>query len=418
MNSIYDIVKDLAFTKCADAFLPFGEEKYGSRNKNLSKSARTGAMNTADGGISFKIYAPAAVGVYVSCEGLTVHLGSRVSILDLEATGDGFPEYRLELTKDDEGFFTGELTAKDLEGFYGPFPFTFVVDGAAVVHPYCRTTWRSGRLMNCIEVADPEMEEKFKIRDVPHGAITYEIFYSNVRKSWSPCLVYTPAGYGKEDKKWPVLYLQHGGGENETAWFTLGNVAEIMDNLIADGLAEPCVVVMNNTHVPARKTDEEPGVRAFGAADDLVVKECMPFIESRYSVRTDKWGRAVAGLSMGSMQSSYIGFSHPDLFGAIGLFSGSIRCRHYWENYDENPHLDIIRRGMDAVSSSYKVIYRGVGYQEYESRPWHKEDDEYISSIGMDKLDCYHFTLHPTMCHEWGCFRRSLYDFVQLIFKD
>ena len=413
-----ELLSNPAFFCSADSYLPFGPERYGSRNKYKVKTAKTGAMNTPEGGIRFKIYAPEAKSVYVSCEGLTIHLGDRVNILDLEATGDTFPEYRLELSKNEEGFFEGELTASDLSGFYGPFPFTFVVDGAAVVHPYCRTTWRSGRLMNCIEVADPDIEEAFTIRDVPHGAISYELFPSQVRGGYSPCLVYTPADYGSSGKTYPVLYLQHGGGENETAWFTLGSMREILDNLIADGKAGPCVVVMNNTHVPARQTQEEAGVRAFGAVDDLLIGECIPFIESRYRVRSDKWGRAVAGLSMGSMQSSYLGFGHPELFAYIGLFSGSIRCRHYWEDYDANPHLAVIRRGNDAVAENYKVIYRGVGLQEYNSRPWHKEDDEYLRSIGLDQLPCYHFSLHPTMCHEWGCFRRSLYDFVQLIFKD
>ncbi len=424
----YEILQDLAFARNPNALYPFADENCGERNKYRRKFVKTGAFNTPEGGIFFKIYAPGAENVYVSCEGLTVHIGSRVDILELEATGDDFPEYRLQLTKNEEGFFEGELRAKELEGFYGPFPYNFVVDGAAIVHPHARSTWRGGRLLNCIEVADPEMQEKFMLRKVPHGAVSYELFWSEVLGRHAPCLVYTPADYGKVDKKWPVLYLQHGGGENETAWFALGNLTELMDNLIADGLAEPCVVVMNNTDIQPGKVDAafipeaaesaEPGLLEFGGVKRLVLGECLPFIESKYNVRTDKWGRAIAGLSRGAMQTSYMGFSSPELFAYIGLFSGSMRCRRYWNEFEANPHLDIVRRGNDALLENYKLIFRGVGEQEHESRPWHKEDEEYISSIGMDKLSNYQYRLYPTMCHEWGCFRRSLYDFVQLIFKD
>lgn len=420
MNDNLEKLNNLAFVRDANSLYPLGEERYGnSEDRRMSKHTKTGAFLTPDGGVSFKIYAPDAHTVYITSAGLTAQHNSNIDMLQMEKTGAGMKEYRLPLTKTAEGFFEGKIPPEDLEGYYGSLPFTFVVDGAGMVHPYCRTTWRNERLQNCIEIADPQLQEKFMLRKVPHGAVTYEMFWSDTRGTYSPCLVYTPADYGKVDKKWPVLYLQHGGGENETGWFTLGNVTEIMDNLVADGLAEPCVIVMNNTRfAPVKPADgQDAGTIALGLVADLVFNECMPFIESKYYVRTDKWGRAVAGLSKGSMQSSYLGFSRPDLFGYVGLFSGSIRCRHYWTEYEENPHLKIIRKGNEAIAENYKVIYRGIGAQEFGTRPWHKEDNEYIHEIGMDQLECYHFTLHPTMCHEWGCFRRSLYEFVQLIFK-
>ena len=406
----------VAFTKCAEAWFPFGEERYGSRNRFQAKTRKTGAWLLEDGAVFFRIYAPDAKRALVSCEGLTVFQGGKVNILELEKSGEDFPEYRLELTADGNGFFEGKLDAEEYRGFYGPFPYTFVIDGAEIAHPYSRTTWRGGRLMNCVEIPDPDLEEQFMVKDVPHGSVTYEIFWSSARKSWSPCLVYTPPGYSGSGKTYPVIYLQHGGGENETNWFTLGNVTEIMDNLIAEGKAVPCVIVMNNTRLAPRETKEQPGVREFGAVEDLIIGDCIPFIENRYRVRTDKWGRAAAGLSMGAMQSSYLGFGNPDLFGSVGMFSGSIRCRHYWNIYDENPHLAVLREGAEVVEKSYHVIYRGVAGQEFDSRPWHREDCEYLKKLGIDRLSCYHFTIHPTMCHEWGSFRRSLYEFVQLVF--
>lgn len=408
----------VAYTKCADAWMPFGKENYGTRNRFQMKKKKTGVWLLEKETVFFRIYAPDASHVYVSCEGLTVMHGSRVNILDLEKSGDDFPEYRLELKKNEEGFWEGGLEPSEYKGFYGPFPFTFVVDGCSMVHPYCRTIWRSGRLMNCVEIPDREYEDAFKVKPVPHGSISYEIFWSSAREDWSPCLVYLPPDYHSSDQFYPVLYLQHGGGENETNWFTLGNVSEIMDNLIAEKKAVPFVIVMNNTRLPGRRSNESEGVRAFGAVEDLLVKDCIPYIEGKYRVRKDKWGRAIAGLSMGAMQSSYVGFGNPEIFGYIGLFSGSIRCRHYWEDYKENPHLSMLNSETEKIKEEYRLIYRGVAEQEFASRPWHKEDSQYLSELGVDQFACYHFTLHPTMCHEWGCFRRSLFEFVLLVFAE
>ncbi len=416
----HELLQNPAFTMDLNTFAPYGEEGYGPRNKYQRKFAKTGAFNTEDGGVFFKIYAPEAHRVYVSVNGLSTFYDDRVDILELEATGDDFPEYTLDLSKDEEGFFTGSLTPDVLDGFYGPMPFAFVVDGASVVHPMCRTTWRGGKLCNCIEIEDKEgnMEEKFRFRpEIPHGTISYEFYPSKAAGGCARCMIYTPPGYEKATKDYPVLYLQHGGGENETAWIALANLNEIMDNLLADGLIKPFVVVMNNTRLAPRDTDEEPGVRSFGAVEDLIVKECIPFIEGKYKVRADKAGRAIAGLSMGAMQTSYVGFSNPDVFDYIGLFSGSVRCRHFWKQFDENPHLETLRKGNEYLEKTYKLIYRGVGSKEYNSRPWHKFDSAYFAETGIDKLSNYHFTLHPTMCHEWGCFRRSFYEFVLMVFR-
>ncbi len=410
-----------AFVRTAEALYPMGPEAYGPRMRRGRPTAQTGAIPQENGDILFRIWAPDAHEVLVNLEGLTVHYGSRVNILELERTGQDFPEELLSLEKNDKGFFEGILAKDKLEGFYGAFPFWWVIDGAPVIHPYCRTTWRSGRLMNCVEVADPDLQAEFEMRDVPHGTVCYEMFYSEIRGDWSPCLVYIPAEYHTNTgKRYPVMYLQHGGGENETGWVTLANLPEVMDNLIAAGKAEPMIIVMNNTRIPnptAANHGDHPGLVTFGAVDDLITRECIPFIEGRYRCLEGKENRAIAGLSQGGMQTSYVGFSHPELFGYVGIFSASIRTRHFWEDYNENPHLGMFTGDIKQLEENYRVIYRGVGAQERESRPWHKEDDRFIHERGIDQLKCYHHTIHPTMCHEWGVFRRSLYEFAQLIFK-
>ena len=135
------------------------------------------------------------------------------------------------------------------------------------------------------------------------------------------CLVYTPAGYMKDDTQtYPVLYLQHGTGENEKCWVHQGRANFILDNLIAEGKMPPCVVVMNNGMVQR----EQEGLRVLetNAITRLLLEDCIPYIQSHYRVRTDKWSRAMAGLSMGSMQTSMVTLGHPDLFGYAGVFSG------------------------------------------------------------------------------------------------
>ncbi len=413
--------KNYAFCRTAEALYPMGPEAYGPRLRRGRPTADTGAIVQENGDVLFRIWAPDAHEVTVNLEGLTVHYGSRVNILELERTGKDFPEELLSLSKNEEGFFEGTLTRDKLEGFYGAFPFWWVVDGAPVIHPYCRTTWRSGRLMNCFEVADPQLQDRFRLRDVPHGTVCYELFYSSIRGDWSPCLVYLPAEYhNSPDKRYPVMYLQHGGGENETGWVNLANLPEVMDNLIAEGKAQPMIIVMNNTRIPtptANNHGDHPGLAAMGAVEDLIVNDCIPFIEGRYRCIPGKGGRAIAGVSAGGMQTSFVGFRHPELFAYIGIFSASIRARHYWEAYEDNPHLGMFTGDIAQLEENYRVIYRGVGESERNSRPWHKEDDVFIHQRGIDLLPCYHHTVHPTMCHEWGVFRRSLWEFAQLIFK-
>lgn len=394
------------------AFYPLGMEG----------GAATGVRLQENGSILFRILAPEAQKVSVSLDSLSVHRGGMVDILELERTGGTFPPVEISLNPGDGGFFEYVLSPEELEGFYGPLRYTFIVDGARIVHPYGRTVWQSGRMANVVEIPDPELGEMLWVQRVPHGTVSYELFWSEVRRDDSPCLVYKPAGYDEGQQFYPTVYLQHGGGENETGWFSLGSIAPLMDNLIAAGKVEPALVVMNNTHV---KYDDDTAARlgldarhrVFGAVERLLVSESIPYIERKYRVKRDKWSRAIAGLSQGSMQASFVGFSHPELFGYLGLFSSSIRCRHYWEKYEDNPQLQILRENPQRLAEDYRIIYRGVGSQERESRPWHKEDDAYLALLGVDRLSCYHHAIHPAMCHEWGCFRRSLYDFMQLIFR-
>ena len=329
--------------------------------------------------ILFWYYAPKAETVYVK-------------IWDQEVT----------LEKKGNGMFDGILPFR--EHFEGPHSFDFFVDGACVLSPYAPISWHRNRPVNYVDIPDPETEYIF-IRNVPHGAITREIFWSETMDRWERCLVYTPPGYMNGTEYYPVLYLQHGATENEVTWEFNGRVSSIMDNLIAEEKAKPCIIVMNNGMLSRTGKLGE-------AFADLLLKDCIPFIEKTFRVRTDKWSRAMAGLSMGSVQTSQIGLMHPELFGYLGLFSGFLR----WLMPDVTEHPQL--RALDdpgQFEKNYKVFFRSIGDCDSYFEGF-AEDDVICREKGIEGCSNLYRKVYEGQRHEFGAWRRALYDFMQLIF--
>ena len=182
-------------------------------------------------------------------------------------------------------------------------------------------------------------DDFYQIKDVPHGSVRREYFYSSVTGEWESCTVYTPAAYEEEtDKTFPVLYLQHGHGENETGWTTAGKLQFILDNLIAEGKAVPFAVVMCNGMV---QTVTEDGRRIvdFMLLEPQLLTDVIPFVEKKFRIGGSRERRAMAGLSMGSLQTSIIGFTHPEYFCALGVFSGFVT------DMMQGTELDMVDRG-------------------------------------------------------------------------
>lgn len=317
--------------------------------------------------------------------------------------------YRFDvcLQKGEYGIFEGVIPAD--KNLRGNIVLSFFVDDCEVINPYIPVQFYGDRISNCIEVPDEETPY-IAIRDVPHGAVTREIFWSETVGDWHRCMVYTPPGY-HEGGEYPVLYLQHGGGENETVWTFNGKLPHIMDNLIADGKALPFVVVMNNGLV---KVPGQTGMNDFDGIEGIICSDCRKHIESHYRVRTDKWSRAIAGLSLGSMQACYIGMRHPELFGAIGSFT-YIRCRDKSNRYEENPHLDAVRDPV-AFWQQYRLFFRSIGAEERHLYEF-EEDDAFLSSCGVDLNKGYVRKVYPDMTHNWNCWRRAFHDFAMCLFK-
>lgn len=264
------------------------------------------------------------------------------------------------LRKQKDGSFVGTTLVPEDEGFHY---YTMSIDGARVLDPgtnayFGGTTWQSG-----VEVPAKDKDFFAERTDIEHGNVQRVLFPSTVGAPMHPAYVYTPAGYDKNTKKkYPVLYLQHGWGENETSWPVQGKAGLIMDNLIADGLAEPMIVVMTYGLTNDVKFGDRDGIqRAMDNAQTLIVDELVPYIDSHFRTKADKKHRAMAGLSMGGMETHAITLARPEAFGSYCILSGGIYTPEELKGHDvdyifincgskENPER--VKEAVDALKAA------------------------------------------------------------------
>ncbi len=307
------------------------------------------------------------------------------------------------------------LYSVDVDGGNGGFcPVVFTVDGAEVLNPMAPIGFGASRPINYADI--PQAQTDFlSLTDAPHGAVVQEYYESKTTGTWKSCLVYTPPGYMKGDgAEYPVLYLQHGHGENEQCWVHQGRANFILDNLFAQGRAAPFIVVMNNGMVQKN----ENGLRKLDipGIEPLLINDCIPFIEKTYRVRTDKWSRAMAGLSMGSMQTSMVTLNHPELFGYAGVFSGFVAPLFQMANgTDYLKALD----DRDAFARNYKVFFRACGDADFVALERFHEDSALFERKCLSPAVCpAHEEVFYPGAHEWNVWRMCLRDFAQRIFLD
>lgn len=317
---------------------------------------------------------------------------------------------RVEMAKREDGVFVGVMPHDpDFSGFQF---VRYYLDGREVLNPKMMVTEMWGyQLVNYVELPDPETPY-IQLNQVPHGALTREVYYSEMVGEWLRCMVYTPPGYHK-GQECPVLYLQDGAQGSELTWMYSMKVPYIMDNLLAANACEPFIVVTNDPMI--QMPYEKQAVDNFDGFEGALLKDCIPFIESRYKVRKDKWGRALAGFSLGSMQTSCIGISHPESFGWLGLLSGYLRRRDSHPTYEENPYLENLKQ-PGFLDEHYKLFYRTMDDLD---RNFHEflEDDEFCEACGADQAKCYVRKTIPNSIHDVNAMRRAFYDFAQLLFR-
>lgn len=295
------------------------------------------------------------------------------------------------------------ITDSVSEGFHY---YSLIIDGVAIADPSSETFYGMGRMASGIEI--PYRTTDFcEIKNVPHGEIRIKRYFSKITNSWRTFYLYTPPGYDQNlTEKYPVLYILHGGGEDQRGWAQQGKLDIIMDNLIAQDKAVPMIIVMVDGNMPLQGFREDV-LKLF----EIELKECIiPFVEKNYRVKTDSKYRALAGLSMGGLQTLYVGFKNTNLFSYLGVFSSG------WiipmqENI-ANEQYNYIEKNIDKIKNELKLLWLSMGGKE--DIAWNN------CQIMMKKFDelklDYKYTEYQGG-HTWPVWRLSLYDFAQLLFK-
>ncbi len=343
--------------------------------------------------------------------------------------------FRGEMTKEADGWWTYTSSGPEAIGFHY---YQMIVDGVNVADPNGRTYYGMSQWVSAIEIPEGAEGNYYRTQDVPHGEVRERQYWSEMTQSWRRCFVYTPAEYdANPNKRYPVLYLQHGGGEDETGWVRQGYMHNIMDNLIAEGKSVPMIVVMDRGYasLPGTATQSAPGQmnpqlaamlagaapppapaapaaapagrRAPSLFPELLVKEIVPMIDKNYRTRTDRESRAMAGLSMGGGHTFQTVMPNLDKFAWLGGFSGGAGSVEQIETAYDGAYTRV-----DAFNSQVKLMFLSIGSEENPDRV--RLFAEALQAKGLKNVVYYE---SPATAHEWLTWRRSLKEFAPLLFK-
>jgi enterochelin esterase-like enzyme len=331
-------------------------------------------------------------------------------------------------TKGEDGAWTGYTRPLD-EGFHY---YTINIDGAEVPDPNSQFFYGSSRWGSAVEVPAKDAEF-YALKNVPHGQLREVHYFGKTSNTNRHAFIYTPPDYDQEGtKRYPVLYLQHGAGENETGWGRQGYAGLIMDNLIAEGKTKPFIIAMEYGGNPfaggPRRTNATPagggatnvaavpgGRGGFGGGfnfsgfEKALIEDFIPFVDSNFRTLSDQPHRAMAGLSMGGMQTRGITLAHLDKFSQIGIFSGgsiSVTNIADMKAFKEKVKLVFVSYGSRELGTN-RVGGRGFGGDP-------KANTAALKEAGVNAV----FYESPNTAHEWQSWRRSLYQCAPLLFKD
>ena len=331
----------------------------------------------------------------------------------------------IEMTKGADGIWT-VTTPPVVPGFHY---YYFHIDGVTVNDPASRAYFGVGKDSGGIEVPEKGVDF-YLVRDVPHGEVREHWYHSKVTDTWRRVFVYTPPGYDRNQKtRYPVLYLQHGAGEDETGWIRQGHANFILDNLIAGGQARPMLIVMSYGYAK-RAGIPEPNLAGapFGspaamkamqtltaAFEDDLVNDAIPMIDADFRTIADRDHRAMAGLSMGGMQTFQITLDHMDTFSYIGGFSGAATGFISGNNaFDPTKAFNGIFADPVAFGKKAHLLWLGVGTAEPERM--HTGIVAFHDALVKAGIDVK-FYESPGTAHEWQTWRRDLNLFAPLLFQ-
>jgi enterochelin esterase-like enzyme len=369
--------------------------------------AQTPAIH-ADRSITFKLNAPQASTLAV-------------------AGGDGLGAGPFPMSKGADGTWS-VTTPPAVPGFHY---YWFLLNGVAVNDPASRTYFGYGKETSAVEVPEAGADY-YELKNVPHGEIRAKWYLSKTTGEWRRAFVYTPPGYDQAPSvRYPVLILQHGSGEDETGWSTQGRAPFILDNLIAAGKAKPMIVVMDRGYAQRPGASPAGGPNgwfqdmrtAFATFGEVVVHDLIPMMDAAYRTIPDRDHRAMAGLSMGGMQTLFVGLQHLDSFAYIGSFSGPIiqnletsdlSARNQQGPFDTKIAYGGVFADPAAFNKRVKLFWLGVGSQE---------SDQFKVGINgaVDALRAagvrVEFFESSGTAHEWQTWRRDLNDFAPRLFR-
>jgi enterochelin esterase-like enzyme len=330
---------------------------------------------------------------------------------------------KYDMTKDDAGVWT-VTTPPLVPGFHY---YQLVIDGTSINDPGSHTFFGVGKDFSGVEIPEKGVDY-YLPRDVPHGQVRTVWYRSSVTGDFRKCLVYTPPDYdASPSRRYPVLYLQHGSGEDETGWIEQGYANFILDNLIAGKKAVPMIIVMDKGYATglgqpapsaqpptvvngAVRAGARGGANAFGS---VVIKDLIPFIDLSFRTLADRENRAMAGLSMGGNQACQITLANLDTFAWIGMFSGT-GIGLSTQPFD--PKTAFNGAFADAASFNQRVHLLWIGLGTAEPNPFPASIKAFRESLDKGGITHVYFE-SPGTAHEWLTWRRDLNDFAPRLFR-
>lgn len=367
----------------------------------------------ADNTVTFNLIAPEAQKVQITGD----FLPSKKVVFN-GATFDA-PADPVDLVKNDKGVwsFTTEALKPEL------YTYNMIVDGVKIIDPLNVYNIRDiNNLFSVLLIGGDARTDLYKVNKVAHGTVSKVWYESPTAGLTRRLTVYTPAGYETSGKEYPVLYLLHGIGGDENAWSELGRAAQILDNLIAQGKAEPMLVVMTNGNISQEACPGETSEgfrvptmmlpKTMEGSFETAFPDVVKFVEKTYRVKKDKAHRAIAGLSMGGFHSLFISINNPDTFDYVGLFSAAVDQQQNTANGGfPNIYADRNQKIDNLFSKHPKLFWIGIGKTDF----LFKNNNDLRAYL--DSKQHKYTYLETEGGHIWRNWRIYLSEFVPLLFK-
>ena len=312
---------------------------------------------------------------------------------------------KYDMVKDSSGVWT--VTTDSLS--QGLHYYSLVLDGLPIADPASDTFYGMGRMASGIEI--PSRNGGFyALKEVPHGDVRVKRYYSAVTNSWRQFYIYTPAGYDTQTaEKYPVLYLLHGGGEDETGWAKQGKTDLILDNLIAEKKAKPMLIVMLDGNMGGAGGLAGFNENTLKSFENELKQTVIPFVESNYRVMNGANNRALAGLSLGGLQTLYAGIKNTDMFAYLGVFSSG-----FFANNPKlsDPQYEFMKSNVATINRNVKQLWLSMGGPDDIAYANNKVMRARFDELGIK----YSYSEYPGG-HTWPVWRHDLYLFAQGLFK-